>query len=246
MAKYVKNPDQITMSAPRGVLKWPKLDKVDYGSAKFPDPAGSFNTRAVYDRTEPRVGTYLSRFDAAMVRAKELAEAAFAELPLKTRKQIEAKSGGIVADQPYSIIYDEDTEEDTGKVEIKFKMKAGGVRKDKTKWTAKPNLFDGKGNPLARGIEIWGGSVAIINHDIMPYFIPGSGAYGVSRRLNAVQIITLVSAGGQRAASSYGFEAEEDGFDGGDFVAAEDDDDDNTDGPSNAGGNADDGDEIDF
>lgn len=224
MAKE-KNPDRVRISTPRVTLKYPKLDKVDYGSEKYPDPDGSYNTRIIADRADPKVSAMLAKIDKSMERAKELAEEKFAKMDIKARKKIEAKTGGIVADEPYSIVYDEDTEEDTGKIEMKVKMKASGTRKDKTKWTAKPDLFDGKGKPLKKGIQIWGGSVAILNLDLEPYFVDGSGSYGVSRRLNAVQVIELVS-GGQRAASSYGFEAEEDGFDANDVETEDDSDDD--------------------
>lgn len=220
-----KNPDRIRMSTPRVPLKYPKLTEVDYGTEKYPDKDGSYNTRVIADRADPKVSAMLAKIDAAMERAKELAEEAFSELPVKERKRLEAANpgGGIKADAPYSIVYDEDTEEDTGKVELRFKMKASGVRRDKTKWTAKPDLFDAKGKPLKKGIQIWGGTVAIINFDLEPYFVAGTGAYGVSRRLNAVQVIDLVSAGGQRAASSYGF-GEEDGFSSDDYEVEKDDD----------------------
>jgi hypothetical protein len=235
-----KNPDRVRISTPRVTLKYPKLDKVDYGSEKYPDKDGSYNTRIIADRADPKVSAMLAKIDKAMERAKELAEEKFAKMDIKARKKIEAKTGGIVADEPYSVIYDEDTEEDTGKVEMKVKMKASGVRKDKTNWTAKPDLFDGKGKPLKKGIQIWGGSVAIINFDLEPYFVDGSGSYGVSRRMNAVQVIELVS-GGQRAASSYGFEAEEDGFDANDVETEDEDDSDDS-----GDGSSDDEDDTDF
>ncbi|ESX98692.1 hypothetical protein [Mesorhizobium sp. LNJC405B00] len=232
-----KNPDRVRISTPRVTLKYPKLDKIDYGTEKYPDKDGSYNTRFIADRADPKVSAMLAKVDAAMVRAKELAEEKFAKMDIKARKKIEAKTGGIVADEPYSIVYDEDTEEDTGKIDMKVKMKAGGIRKDKTKWSAKPDIFDGKGKPMKKGIQIWGGSVAILNFDLEPYFVDGSGSYGVSRRLNAAQIIELVS-GGQRAASSYGFEAEEDGFDAND-VETEDEDDSDDDSNSSDDGDDD-------
>ncbi|RUT87640.1 MULTISPECIES: hypothetical protein [unclassified Mesorhizobium] len=231
MAKE-KNPDKVRVSTPRVTLKYPKLDRVDYGSEKYPDKDGSYNTRFIADRADPKVSAMLAKIDAVMVRAKELAEEKFSKMDIKARKKIEAKTGGIVADEPYSTVYDDDTEEDTGKIDMKVKMKAKGVygprhpRKGET-WTAKPDIFDGKGKPMKKGLQIWGGSVAIINFDLEPYFVDGSGSYGVSRRLNAVQIIELVS-GGQRAASSYGFEAEEDGFDANDVETEEDEDNDDS------------------
>jgi hypothetical protein len=241
MANRKKNPDAVTLFTPRAALKWPKLDKVDKGTDKFPDPDGSFNTRAIFDKTDVSVQKFLKRLDAMMEVAKEQAEEKFAKLPVKARKQIEAKSGGIIADQPYAVVYDEDTEEETDKVEMRFKRKASGVgKKDGKRWTARVDLFDAKGKPLKKGIEIWGGSVAIINAEFSPYFVEGTGAYGISRRLNAVQIIDLVTKG-ERTASSYGFEAQE-GFDSDELEDGDIGDDES----GSAGGDDDGDDDTDF
>lgn len=214
-----KNPDQLRLFTPRGTLKWPKLTEPDHGTAKYPSKyeAGEYKTKLVLDRADKGVESFLAKIDAQMDRALELAEEAFKELDVKTRKGLEAK-GGITADLPYSEIYDEQTEEPTGQVEMLFKMVAGGIRKkDKKPWSAKPDLFDAKGKPLTSKIAIWGGSTAIINFDLSPYFAPGTGKYGLSRRLKAAQIIELVSAGGTKSASSYGF-GEQEGFDSSEYA----------------------------
>jgi hypothetical protein len=239
MAKSKKNPETVTMSTPRGKLVWPKLDKVDKGTDKFPNPAGSYNTRVHFNSADPAVRKMMAKLDQMMERARILAEEKFEKLPVKARKQLEAK-GGIQADAPYSVVYDEDTEEDTGLIEMKFKMTASGTRKDGSKWTAKPDLFDSAKppKPLKPGTQIWGGSVAIINTDLTPYFVEGTGSYGLTRRLNAVQIIELVQ-GGQRSASSYGFEGQDDGFDGSDIETSDDAD-------TESGGSEADDDDADF
>lgn len=248
MAKREKNPDRITINSPRGKLKFPKLDKVDYGTEKFPDKDGSYNTRVIFDGNDPKVQSFMERLDKMMERAKELAEEKFAELPVKARKELEKKTGGagIVADAPYSEVYDEDTEQPTGEIEMRFKKKAGGTRKDGKKWKAnRPDLFDSAKppKPLPQGVEIWGGSVATINADYEPYFVAGTGSYGLQRRLNAVQVFELVSAGGQRSASSYGFEGDEDGFDSEGLEGSTTEDDADT---SGAGGSDDDDGDGDF
>lgn len=222
MAKAPKNPDKLNLHTPRGTLVWPKLTEPDHGTDKYPckHEAGEYKTKLQLDKTKPGVLAFLAKIDAHMERAKELAEAAFAELPVKDRKRI----GEVVADEPYSVVYDEETEEETNFVTLSCKMIAGGVRKkDNKPWSAKPALFDSKGKPITKKIEIWGGSTAILNIDLEPYFVAGTGKYGVSRRLNAAQIIELVAAGGQKSASSYGFGAEEDGFSQDDYVAESDD-----------------------
>lgn len=208
--KREQNPDKITIITPPGTTKWPKLTKPDYGTDAYPDADGSYNTKLVFDRSDKGVQAMLDKMDELMEKASEQADAKFADLPVATRKKL----GQPKRDDPYSVVYDEDTEEDTGKVEIRVKMKASGTRKDGTKWTAKPVIVDA-GNPpkaLKAGIDVYSGSVAIVNFDAEPYFVAGTGAYGITKRLNGAQIVSLVSAGGGRTASSLGFGAVEGGF----------------------------------
>lgn len=224
-----KNPDAVVINSPRGKLKFPKLTEVDYGTDKYPDKDGSYNTRVVYDTANPTVQKFTAKLDQLMERARELAEEKYAELPVKARKELEKKKGGVglSPDLPYSEVYDDETEEPTGEIEMRFKKKAGGTRKkDGKKWVAsRPDVFDAKKNPLPKGVEIWGGSVALINAEYVPYFVAGTGSYGLQRQLNAVQVFELVSAGGQRNANSYGFEEDEDGFDSSGMEVSEKEDD---------------------
>jgi hypothetical protein len=220
-----KNPDRVSLRSPRGTLKYPKLVEIDHGTDKFPDKDGSWNTRVIFDTSDPAVQAYTAKLDEMMERAKELAEEQFAELPVKARKELE-KKGGLKADAPYSEVYDEETEEPTGEIEMRFKRKAGGTRKDGKKWAApRPDLFDSakpKPKPIPKGVDIWGGTIATIHADFEPYFVAGTGSYGLQRRLNAVQVFQLVSAGGQRSASSYGFESDVEGFDASSIEASND------------------------
>ena len=210
--KFVANPDSKTLYTPRGELGWPKLTEPDFGSDDYPTPQGVYKTDLILVRTAPGVEKFLAILDKMMDRAKEIAEEKFAEMPVKNRKALEAK-GGITANPPYIEEYDEDTEEPTGRIILKVKRDASGVRKkDNKPWTAKVDLFDAKGVPFKKGKSIWGGSTAILNIECYPYFVAGTGAYGVSKRLNAAQIIALVSEGGSRSASSYGFQVQE-GYD---------------------------------
>lgn len=216
------NPNKLNVHTPRGALKWPKLTEPDHGTEKFPCrfEEGEYKTKIVLDRSKPGTAAFLAKVDAHLELAKKLADEAFAELPVKDRKRI----GEPVADEPYQVVYDEETEEETNFVELLVKMRAGGTRKkDGKKWSAKPALFDSKGKPITKKIEIWGGSTAIIDLDLEPYFMPGTGKFGLSRRLNAVQIIELVAAGGQRSASSYGFGEVEDGFSQDEYSADDED-----------------------
>lgn len=235
MARKTEETNKLNVRSPRGTLVWPKLTEPDHGSEKFPcsHKWGDYKTRFRLDRRRPGVAEFLEKLDAHMEVAKAEAEKAFADLPVKDRKRI----GEVAADDPYSVVYDDETEEETDFVELNFKMRAGGERKkDGKEWKAKPALFDAKGNPITKKLSIFSGTTASINADYEPYFVAGTGKYGISRRLNAVQIFDLVSSGGQRSASQYGFEEDEDGFSVNDYVEESDEDQSG----SHSGGDADD------
>ena len=78
-----------------------------------------------------------------------------------------------------------------------------------SKTSVKPRipLFDAKRKPMRKGVEVWNGSVIKVNGILFPY-VAANGA-GISLKLNAVQILELVSSG--NGAGGYGFE-EEDGY----------------------------------
>jgi hypothetical protein len=117
----------------------------------------------------------------------------------------------------FTTVYDEN-EEPTGQVELKLKMVASGTTKrgprEGKKWARKPDLFDALGRKVTQKVDIWGGSELIIGFSFADggYFIPATGAAGLSLKLEAVQIITL-RQGGERSADSYGFKREDGGFD---------------------------------
>lgn len=209
MAERKKYP---TIQSPTGTFKWPKLTSVDYGTKDFPNPDGSYNVRLVFDNaTAADLVEELSEFyDEAVV----LAEAEFAKLKIETRKKLQKSNGktGIAMNDLSTELYDKDTEEPTGETEFRFKMKASGTRKDGSKWHRVPGIFDAKGAKFPRGIDIWGGTTGKVAFKPNPYFIPGTGMAGLSLSLEAVQVISLVSAG-SRSASDYGF-GEEEGVDG--------------------------------
>src|SRR5699024_3019131 len=104
-----------------------------------------------------------------------------------------------------------------------------GPRKGR-RWNRKPQFFDAKGKPMLKVPDIWGGTVGKVSFSFVTdgYFIPGTGACGISLQLEAVQIIDLVSAG-QRSADDYGF-GEEEGYEHDDEAfkadASEDEDED--------------------
>lgn len=95
----------------------------------------------------------------------------------------------------------------TGEVEMSFKAKASGKKKDGSEWKRGPiAVFDAKGTPL-KNVQVWGGSEVKVSFTPMPWINP-KGEYGVKLGLEGVQVLKLVS-GGERSASDFGFGAEE-------------------------------------
>lgn len=199
---------------PRVTLSWPKLLEPDFGSKKFPKPDGEFQTQVVMSKDSDEAESLIAKLEPFMAEAEKLAKEQFKELSVKNRKEIE-KAGGLRANALFTEKYDEETEEPTGEIEFKFSRPAAGTYKSGPKagkrWTAKVGIFDAKGKEFAPS-AIWGGTEAKISFEPSPYFIEGTGAYGVKLRLVGVQVLKLVAGGGGVAsAKDCGF-GEEDGF----------------------------------
>lgn len=202
-------------TTPRGVFVFPKLTEPDYGSKDFPKPDGEYSLKLRMAQAD--ADAFIARKNKDGVSLGDMyadalrdAEAAFAELPVATRKKLEK----VKPNELFTVLYDEETEEPTGEVEFRFKMKASGEFKKGPKagqkWHRKPDLFDAKGRKIGGGVNIWGGSEGKVSFVGSPYFIPGTAAAGLRLMLGGVQVIELVS-NGSRAADSYGF-GEEEGF----------------------------------
>lgn len=220
-------------TTPRMTLLFPKLDKPDYGNEKYPKPDGEYSTQALIKGDSPEAKKFIAQLMPLYEEAMEWAEQQFKALKVETRKKL----GSVTRNDLFGTVYDNETEEPTGDIRFKFAMPASGIRnkgkKNEEKWTAAPAIFDAKGKPMRKCPQIWSGTTAKIsftvglNADGSPgYFIPGTGAAGLKLKLSAVQIIDLVS-GGQRSASSYGFE-EEDGYEYDESDVAEDEDNEDT------------------
>lgn len=213
--KRVKAPSFIT---PRLIAKFPKLSEADYGTKDFPKPDGEFSVKGVGKADDAEVKAFLAKLQPFHDAAVEQAQKEFDALKPAQRKKLEK----VTINPLFTPVYDEETEEETGDIEFKFAMKHSGVIKNGPKagkaWKRYPDIFDAKGNRMKPVPQIWGGTVLRVafelglNKEGQPgYFIPATGAAGLSLRLQAVRILDLVS-GGQRDASAYGFDAEEEGY----------------------------------
>lgn len=227
--------ERLKLTTPPGTLRWPKLNKINYGSEKFPVKNGNFETEIIIDKDHPEFAAFAAKFDPLYEKAKEFAEAKYADLPVKSRKDLKEKNppNGIRLRPLIQEMYDEKTEELLSTVKIKLKMGAGGVTKAGKPWMARPTAFSASGKPLPLFINapgtphhgkphpkaklIYTGTLARVAFDIELsdfgfYFAAVDGAFGLRANLAAVQILKYGDAP-QRGADAYGF-GSEDGYDG--------------------------------
>jgi hypothetical protein len=224
-----KKKDRIKLTTPPGLLIFPKLNAVNYGTEKYPKKDGNFETGISVDKSHPEFEAFNAKIETYMGMAKEKAEEMFAELPVANRKEL----GGIKRKEFIKAMYDEQTEELLSTIKMGFQMKAGGIRKKGPQagqvWFRRPMIFDAKGNPIpmfnmttgkpiSNAPRIWGGSKARVSFEIdtdekgrVGYFVSAEGTYGLSVSLNAVKVLALAGAPAANAAQ-YGFGDDEEGF----------------------------------
>lgn len=230
-------PKRVSITTPKGVAIYPSIVEPDYGTKEYPVPLGQYRLRLRLDASLPDVKAMLDKVkvfhDLAIENGREL----FANLKPETRRKLK----DITVNDFFTEVLDRETEEPTGQIELNFKAQHSYKDKktDEIKELMKPALFDSRGRPVSRkGLKVWGGSIVRVSFEIEPnkdgtwgYFIPATGAVGISTRLRAVQIIQL-SEGQAKDAAGYGFGTEEDGFDSSAFAGSEDTETEDTDAPT--------------
>jgi hypothetical protein len=194
-----KNP---TFRTSRGTaVGWVTLNNPD---TKF-DKDGKFSVALAFDADDET----LQEIEA---KAEELAQAKLEEV----KEDLISKGKKAVANklQLVSLIKaeeDEETGEETGRKIIKASMKHSGISQKTGKpWKRWPDYFNARGVQLKNPPQIGSGSEMKMVIELVPYYAANDKTVGCTFRLNAVQIIKLVSYGA-RDAASYGFGAEEDG-----------------------------------
>lgn len=130
---------------------------------------------------------------------------AFLEKELEAAKQSEEFKGKKWLSEPSMGT----GETKDGEIFFKFKKKASFVSK-KTKEVIQTTvpIFDAKGKPLPKDIEVGNGSRVRVAFSVMPFHMSKNNN-GLSLRLEAVQVIELKQYGAN--ADSFGFK-EEDGY----------------------------------
>lgn len=192
-------------TSPAGVADYPWLNQ----------PDTKFNAAGVY-----RVKVRIPSEEAADFAEKldKLYEAGVAEMVEEAYNKALTKKPGLkreafdktvkYSDKPYKWATNDEGDE-TGELEVTFKSNASYLDKKTGKNIAlKVHLFDAKGAPSKA--RIGGGSTIKVSFQVIP-FPPAAFGTGISLRLNAVQVLDLVTFGGGANANSYGF-AQEEGY----------------------------------
>jgi len=183
-------------TSPRGVFVYPWINKPD---TKF-NADGEF-----------RLKLRVSEDDAATI-IKQLDKAhadAVVEAKAKLKAEGKPTKNMKIADKPYTLELDKETEEPTGHVLINFKQKAKG--KNKTtgeEFTRTIPIWDATGkNKVTK--NVFGGSEGKVAYEIQPYYTAQVGA-GISLRLKQVQVLKLVAGNGEQSAfgAEEGYEEE--------------------------------------
>lgn len=187
----------LRLTTPKGVARYPWLSRADT----------QFNADGVY-----KVNLLIPAAECADLCEKldGLAEDSYKEAVKKAKTPALAKA--IKKAAPYSVFVDPETGDETDQIEFKFKMNSKIKTTTGEYKTIKPFIFDAKGNQLVVCPNIYGGSVLKVNFTPAAYYAANNKQAGVSLRLNAVQILDLVT-GGSAGAGGFGF-SEEEGYEG--------------------------------
>lgn len=224
---------RIQITTPPGILVWPKLNQINYGTEKYPVKDGNFETKIVIDKSHPEFVKFAHTLEPLYDEARKVADKALADMKMAARKDLEKKVGEVPKRRDWlSAMYEEETGEELDTVQAKASMRAGGVIKNGPKagqiWTSRPKAFDANGKPialfnaagqpLAHAPRIYSGTKARLALEVdtnkdgsIGYFVALDGTYGIRLSLRAVQIITLKSAA-EQTADQFGFGKEEDGY----------------------------------
>lgn len=198
MAKPKKLPP---LNTPRGVAVFPSLNAPD---TKF-KPEGEYAVRLAFDPNDADV----QQLVAELERRQELGwQEALSELDAAARKKFEKT-------YTKAPVFTEEVDkegDETGRILINFKMKAGGTsKKTQKKWEQKPTILDAKGVQMKNPPDIYGGSILRIGFETTCGPVPSSKLFYISCRLMLVKVIDLVSRGGY-SADAFGLGDEEDGY----------------------------------
>jgi hypothetical protein len=196
MAEANNKREQLKLILPRGVAIYPKLIKPDTKYVK----EGKYEVKQKFEADA--ISPVLDKLVELRDRYAEQMRAEFiAKKKPQLAKTLKLRDVGTPD-------YDAEGDE-TGLVILKAGSKASGTRADGSRWERKIPLFDAKGKKTAPA-AIYGGSELKVAVIAEAYHKADGNEVGVTLRIDAVQILKLVAAGGKDA-DSFGF-GEEEGY----------------------------------
>lgn len=192
-------------NTPIGVARYPHLNKPD---TKF-DAEGKYKCDLILDgnaAATKELITYLEGLRDERFEAEE------------TKKGVKKIAMAVYEDEL------DDAGDETGNVIIKTSLNAVGKNKATGEtWTNEPKLFDSQGNPLPSDVQVWSGSKLIVAGTAGSYAMTSEVLnestgktkkivkVGISLKCRGVQVVELVSGGGQTA-DSFGFGKQSGGY----------------------------------
>jgi hypothetical protein len=188
-----------TITTPKGTAIFPKLNEPD---KKFnPEGVYSVTLRLPDTEAKPLIGKLTQMHD------QMLAE--------ETKKL--GKKNLKTGTKPWKTATDWDKESESrvdvpGFTDFTFKLKAKVTTKTGKTWEQRPMLFDAKLVPLPQDSDpVGGGSTIRVNAEVYPWYTPSLG-FGISLRPRGVQVLDLKTYSTAKDGSSFGFQADDDGY----------------------------------
>lgn len=194
--------------SPAGTALWPKVSTVD-------DFKGSltYNTKLILDPSDSDHAAYIAAleshaqdaYNAGIVELSEVAEKATGAKKAKALAAIEV----LEIHAPIQPSYNEDGTPD-GKVVVTFKRKAQGVYASGPKtgqtWKAVVGVFDSNKQTIPSTTEVGTGSIMRVSAEVVPFCMASTNKAGISLKLSAVQVISLVEGSGGDDSSDFDVE----------------------------------------
>jgi len=182
-------------TSPVGELIFPRVNVAD---TRF-DKSGTFHTKLALAFDDPDT-------QAAIAQLEKARESFLATLEVQKQKtykfnevyelQYTRPAKGATEEEKASFV-----PEPTGNIEIKAKLSANVTKKDGETFTQKVEIVDINEDPL--DAQVWGGSMAQIKCQIVPYTVAAQKVYGVTLRLRGVKVHELVTGTGSSWSSGY-------------------------------------------
>ena len=183
MTRYVMK----TITTPEGTARYCWLNRPDM---KFEPEYGTYRTELILTEED---------WTSLKNQIKPLFDEAYqAECLKQGKKKLKQ------ADSPFLI------DEENNYV-VKTKMKGGGRRKDSTEYKLTVARFDSQGQPMKDDTIIGGGSRIKLGLKVRFWYVAAHG-FGMTLEPQGVQVIKLEAMGNSETASSFGFSAEESGY----------------------------------